>query len=703
MSIGIAEMLSINDLEAIKKNIMLFKVAPDDMAYHFKLAMNGQAIDVAYSHSNDIVIYLKALSNLPKAIAHINQPFVSFSERNMKALNTINFTEFEGLDRLETLREALKDKLILAVPKLHIDNRRKEFNEPDPYYYNYEMIYISEEKPVSEIYNTIPSVISNIDRRRFEYMLKNEEYVQFRNYNSMMPSPEFVICEDTLFYFPDMKTTSLTPNIKNISTFHCEDYKEIKRLKLPYEFKDNCQCTYQGLHFIPFEYTAQLRDLMDEKGASLDMPLESEPFIVNTETKKDKEIKPEPKEQVLAELISTKEETITTKNLPDENYVEEYEFLTALKNKMILSELYYDGTDIDSFHTAVKTNFITIVGGMSGTGKSQLAMKYCDTLGLRKGDDLLVIPISPSYTEPSDILGYLHPQTGAYVESETGLVSFLLKASKNPEKLHVCIFEEMNLSQVEHWFSPFISLLELEGEHRMLHLVSEKQHCLQEEYSKPIHIGNNVIFIGTVNLDETTKEFSNRLLDRTNLVQLKKQSFLDAKHYTNKHIEVRSFDKISAVNFRRWVKTTNNHLTIMSDEELRLLDRIHQELRKVDAQNGVSFRIVKAMAHFINNIPEDKDGNKLINRKKAFDIQICQRILTKIKGHREMLQDLLGVYKIDTGEIKGGHLREQLKAFEIENELDDKTSEEQMYNNFGMSAEVLDQKAKDLVINGYTM
>ncbi|MBB2482836.1 hypothetical protein H5P36_21990 [Bacillus sp. APMAM] len=166
---------------------------------------------------------------------------------------------------------------------------------------------------------------------------------------------------------------------------------------------------------------------------------------------------------------------------------------------------------------------------MSGTGKTELAIPYVEALGLEQNKSLLVIHVSPSFTEPNDVLGFLNQQTGVFLESEEGLVSFLLKANREPNTLHMCLFDEMNLGQVEHYFSDFISLFEMPKEKRTLRLFGEKSHCIQEEYKKGIPIGDNVLFVGTANFDETTKDFSNRMLDHPNVILLEKLYFMDAK------------------------------------------------------------------------------------------------------------------------------------------------------------------------------
>ncbi|GAA3326838.1 hypothetical protein GCM10020331_064380 [Ectobacillus funiculus] len=95
------------------------------------------------------------------------------------------------------------------------------------------------------------------------------------------------------------------------------------------------------------------------------------------------------------------------------------------------------------------------------------------------------------------MLGYLHPN-GTYMESDTGLVSKLLEAQKNPERLYMIVFfDEMNMSHIEHWFTPFLSLLELQEEERLLSLYEGEQKG--EIPSSIKKIGSNLLFIGTIN------------------------------------------------------------------------------------------------------------------------------------------------------------------------------------------------------------
>ncbi|MBC9786538.1 AAA family ATPase [Heliobacterium chlorum] len=680
-------LLTVNQIESIKKNLILFKV-PDMESYivpNRNLA-NEPAPIAWYKHRvmENTVIYLQTLSPLPTPIDNVKidmqEPFVTIDDRNYKGLNTIGYADVDYSERVNWLREKLSNRLILAHPLLNRNNNRYE--DEDPYYYNFDIVYISEEKPVATAYRVVPTVVSTLDRKRFEALLQKQSQVQFRHYNGVMPAPQFLICENALYHIP---ADSIRPHLQNVNSFYCTSPDKITRMEIPYDFTRRSQCSYQGLHFIPTEYGHELELLFQAKGRPLreDFQLVRESVVVQPET-----------------VIATK--PVQGTPLVAKDQISEYEFLTALKNNMITANLFYNENDLYSFHTALKTNFLTILGGMSGTGKTRLAIEYAKTLGLKSGKDLLIIPISPSYTEPADVLGYLNPQTGYFVESETGLVRFLYNASQNQNKVYMVIFDEMNLSQVEHWFSPFISIMEMDKGDRNLRLFSDRQFCLQEEYRAGISIGDNVIFVGTANLDETTKEFSNRLLDRANVIQLHKQSFLNARFAKEERNEVKKYNTITAVTFRSWIREINNPLVAMEPEELALLDKLHEEMKKVDTQNGVSFRVVRAIASFIENIPFDDNENRLMARSEAFDFQLCQRVFTKVKGHRDMVKEILGTYNSVTDKVEGGELlkaiNEHLKAF-YGNE-DEKIYEQRLFNK---SIEFLKQKAKEVAINGYTM
>lgn len=313
-------------------------------------------------------------------------------------------------------------------------------------------------------------------------------------------------------------------------------------------------------------------------------------------------------------------------------------FLQYVQSVVRDKGLYLDQTDIFNFHISVKTNMLTILAGIPGVGKSRFVQAYAESLGLNYGEELVWIPISPSYQEPHDLLGYLHPN-GTFIESETKLVRTLLKAKENPNQLYIIVFDEMNMSHIEHWFTPFLSILQLEKKNRMLTLYED---VLETENTIPptIEIGENIIFIGTVNFDETTKELSDRLLDRTNLLTLQKIPFCEMSIGQGKGIQRPPF-KVTAGEFRiNWLRN-KEMIEVFSEEELELLDKLHDVLSSYDATKGISFRCATAIAMYLQNIPFHNNQSYMISREEGFDLQIKQRVLTKVRGTEMMVGSLL--------------------------------------------------------------
>ncbi|WP_379968375.1 AAA family ATPase [Ectobacillus sp. sgz5001026] len=381
--------------------------------------------------------------------------------------------------------------------------------------------------------------------------------------------------------------------------------------------------------------------------------------------------------QEYGKKVMAEDNTVITYNGINEK---EIQFLYNIKQLALERELYLDELDIYNFHICLKTSPITIVGGMPGIGKSKLAQIYGEALGLQYNKHFLLVPISPTIQEPQDLLGYLHPN-GTYMESEHGIISFLLEAATHPEQLYMIVFDEMNLSIIEHWFTSFLSLLELEEEKRILHLYKTDAEISRVPSS--VKIGRNIIFIGTVNFDETTKELSDRLLDRVNMVILKKLSFRES--FLMKKDKKHVYNSISANEYREQWVCRRQFSMVFSEEELEFFDRLHTSLQKVDPTKGVSFRTVAAISTYLINIPIDDDHFPLLSREEALDIQVLQRILTKIRGVDTVVRPF--VDEENRGQTSLLHLLQSPIAQEV--------------SSFSSSISSLKQKAKELELFGY--
>lgn len=306
--------------------------------------------------------------------------------------------------------------------------------------------------------------------------------------------------------------------------------------------------------------------------------------------------------------------------------------------------LFYNVKDFVNIHTALKCSSLVILSGLSGTGKSAIVDIYVRALGINNTGNpdenrLLFIPVRPSWNDDSDLLGYVDLVHMVYRASDSGFVDFLVRAQKeeNKNKLFIVCFDEMNLARVEHYFSQFLSLLERPANQRELQLY-DKQYSGRlynsTEYPNRIKIGDNVKFIGTVNIDESTYHFSDKVLDRANVIQL------DVLNYANMWTKT----KYASLGNINWTIDDYNSITVTnSDEDMQLVHQllwdIHTLLHSANSKYGVGPRIVKSIEMYLWNLP--KSGIGEFSYSDGIDLQIAQRVLTKVRGPENQLGEIL--------------------------------------------------------------
>ncbi|MDR1771502.1 MAG: hypothetical protein LBS02_12810 [Hungatella sp.] len=306
--------------------------------------------------------------------------------------------------------------------------------------------------------------------------------------------------------------------------------------------------------------------------------------------------------------------------------------------------LYYSMNDFVNVHTAIKCSSLVILSGLSGTGKSALVDIYARSLGINysanpEDNRLLFIPVRPFWNDDADLLGYVDLVHMVYRASDTGFVDFLVKAQneENKNKMFVVCFDEMNLARVEHYFSQFLSILERPSNQRELQLYDNQYSGRlynSAAYPSRIKIGDNIRFIGTVNIDESTYHFSDKVLDRANVIQL------DVLNYANQWIK-RKYGTLGNIN---WSYDEYDNI-IVKNSDINMVDvqkllwDMHQLMQAASSKYGVGPRIVKSIEMYMQNLPTIEGVE--FNANIGLDYQIAQRVLTKVRGPESQLGDIL--------------------------------------------------------------
>jgi 5-methylcytosine-specific restriction enzyme B len=186
---------------------------------------------------------------------------------------------------------------------------------------------------------------------------------------------------------------------------------------------------------------------------------------------------------------------------------------------------HYPNGEVHRFHAAL--NFLphkhfAILSGLSGTGKTQLVLKYARAVHGLSNDTpdplLFVCPVRPEWTDPTGLTGYYDVMTNRYVVPT--FLAAVLVATAHRESPVFVVLDEMNLARVEYYLSEVLSCMET-GSALQLHsndvpLEGTTGTSIRAELPLPA----NLFLIGTINVDETTNPVSDKVLDRASVIDM---------------------------------------------------------------------------------------------------------------------------------------------------------------------------------------
>jgi hypothetical protein len=187
---------------------------------------------------------------------------------------------------------------------------------------------------------------------------------------------------------------------------------------------------------------------------------------------------------------------------------------------------HYPQGEVRRFHAAL--NFLAhkhfvILSGLSGTGKTQLALKYARAvhgLTTTAAQDPLLFecPVRPEWTDPSGLTGYYDVLSNRYVVP-TFLEAVLVATAHRDSPVFV-ILDEMNLARVEYYLSDVLSAMETGGALQLHSNGVPLEGTTGASVRAEIPLPPNLFIIGTINVDETTNPVSDKVLDRASVIDM---------------------------------------------------------------------------------------------------------------------------------------------------------------------------------------
>jgi 5-methylcytosine-specific restriction protein B len=220
---------------------------------------------------------------------------------------------------------------------------------------------------------------------------------------------------------------------------------------------------------------------------------------------------------------------------------------------------HYPNGEVRRFHAAL--NFLphkhfVILSGLSGTGKTQLALKYARAVhGLTSNtdDDPLIFecPVRPEWTDPTGLTGYFDVLTNRYVVPP--FLEAVLVATAHRDSPVFVILDEMNLARVEYYLSDVLSCMETQGRLQLHSNSVPLEGTTGTSIRAELPLPPNLFLIGTINVDETTNPVSDKVLDRASVIEMSTVDVpgfltsLEARHPELKEARAASEGKLTEI------------------------------------------------------------------------------------------------------------------------------------------------------------
>lgn len=308
--------------------------------------------------------------------------------------------------------------------------------------------------------------------------------------------------------------------------------------------------------------------------------------------------------------------------------------------------------------TAIKSKPLLLLAGISGTGKSRIVRELAracwdegtEEYKAHKPRNFEMVQVKPNWHDSSELIGYVSRVSGKAEFIAGDFLKFVAKAWENPDVPYFLCLDEMNLAPVEQYFAEYLSVVESRKSHddgtvmtdAILKKVDEEWYfnltaqlisneAIRQQFNtKGITIPQNLIVVGTVNMDETTFSFSRKVLDRAMTIEMNE---VDLKGGLEKRHE-----QIGKLGKAELIGTAVEGVDIYEPNK-DVCEKVIDYLQKINAQlEGTPFKVAyrtrnEFLLYVVNNLPYKQEGKSedfVIQR--ALDEITSMKVLSRIEG-----------------------------------------------------------------------
>ena len=269
--------------------------------------------------------------------------------------------------------------------------------------------------------------------------------------------------------------------------------------------------------------------------------------------------------------------------------------------------------------------------------------QFAKAIGYGDSDHCVLIAVRPDWADSSDLIGYANIQ-GKFETKP--LLDVMARAIEHPDELYFVILDEMNLARVEHYFSEFLSFIETRERDGDDVIVTEPLISRADvNGGRPVYLPQNLMVVGTVNMDESTHAFSRKVLDRANAIEM---NDIDLA-WVNPERDVMPISGVYADALRAPFLNSND----LSDAHKKALASSMQMLMQV---NGIlepaglhfGYRVRDEVAFYLTLHQEEAlESLEGFDTDAAMDFQLMQKVLPRIQGSSlSVLKVLIGLLSL---------------------------------------------------------